>query len=350
MLSLQSPLTRIVDLAPGRIQATVQTWGPALKERQATPAKLVADPASPLSAEGVARLKLLSAGLAPLPFAEGRVSLAEPARRVAAALAHTLQPGGPMYVLEAPRHRIDAQIEPVLYGIGLLLAGVSSSSTSSDRALVRAANSIGQQHLNGMTTSFEIGQRRRIDEIQRKRAEEVKRYKQDLEEVLPKLDAARSALSKLGLDLDGKPLEVHDHAADNTTRTAFAAVVCPRIEVKGNSKLKDAVQGHEHMLGQPMPLSETGDLPARRSALLAEFPYAANVVDFVLSDLVSKPTVQIRPVLLTGSPGNGKTHFARRLAFHLACTSGRSIARDQMVRSSQVQTGVGIPPNRATHS
>jgi ATP-dependent Lon protease len=70
------------------------------------------------------------------------------------------------------------------------------------------------------------------------------------------------------------------------------------------------------MLAQPMPLAPTGDLPGRRKALLAEFPYALDVIDFVLGDLTSKPTVTIRPVLLTGTPGSGKTHFARRFAHH----------------------------------
>jgi ATP-dependent Lon protease len=57
-----------------------------------------------------------------------------------------------------------------------------------------------------------------------------------------------------------------------------------------------------------------GDLRARRRQLIAEFPWAVEVVDFVLGDLVNRQTVTIRPVLLTGTPGSGKTHFARRFA------------------------------------
>ncbi|MCK1677108.1 AAA family ATPase [Bradyrhizobium sp. 150] len=46
---------------------------------------------------------------------------------------------------------------------------------------------------------------------------------------------------------------------------------------------------------------------------MAEFSYAANVVDFVLSDLVGRPTVAFRPLLMVGPPGSGKTRFAQRL-------------------------------------
>jgi ATP-dependent Lon protease len=76
------------------------------------------------------------------------------------------------------------------------------------------------------------------------------------------------------------------------------------------------IVGHEHMLGNPVELVPTLHLPRRRASLIAEFPYAVDVIDFILGDLVSKPTVTIRPVLLTGTPGSGKTHFARRFAHH----------------------------------
>ncbi len=261
-------------------------------------------------------MRLLSAGVAPLPFAERRLSLAEPARRVAVALAGALQPSGPVQALEAARHHIDAQLEPVLFGIGLLLAGVERPAAAHERALVRAASHLGQQFLAGTSTSFEIGQRRRIDQVQRKRAAQVKALQDDLATLLPRLDLARGALSRLGLDEAGQPLprEVDDGGGAAEPSATLSLVVCPKLEVKTNTKTKEAVAGHEHMLGEALPLAPVGDLPARRRQLVGEFPWASEVVDFILGDLVSRQAVTIRPVLLTGTPGSGKSHFARRFA------------------------------------
>ncbi len=317
MLSLQAPLTRIVDLAPDRIGTAAAAWGPAIKEGQVTPAQVAADLAAPLSAEAIARLRLLSAGIAPLPLAEGRLSLLEPARRIAAALAGALQSAGPIQALDKPRHNVDAQLEPVLFGLGLLLAGVQTRSAGNDRSLVRAAHRLGQQHLNGTTASFELAQLRRVEAVQRRRASDVKIYKSELDEVLPKLETARMVLAKLGLNERGEPLDGNaDIDAPEHEASSLAVIVCPKLETKTNQKLREAVAGHEHLLGQPIARAPVGDLPARRKLLLAEFPWASDVVDFILGDLVSRRAVTIRPVLLTGNPGSGKSHFARRFAWH----------------------------------
>jgi ATP-dependent Lon protease len=50
-----------------------------------------------------------------------------------------------------------------------------------------------------------------------------------------------------------------------------------------------------------------------RDALLFEFPHASEVIDFALADLVGHATVRLRPLLLVGDPGGGKSRFARRL-------------------------------------
>ncbi len=68
------------------------------------------------------------------------------------------------------------------------------------------------------------------------------------------------------------------------------------------------------MLGKPIPLTPTIYLQRRRVTLIEEFPFAIDVIDFLLGDLVNRATVHDPAVLLTGAPGSGKTHFARRFA------------------------------------
>ena len=66
--------------------------------------------------------------------------------------------------------------------------------------------------------------------------------------------------------------------------------------------------------GRAWPLARVPDLAAAREVLGGEFPYAEAVVDAVLHDLVGRDYVHVRPLLLVGGPGSGKTRLARRLA------------------------------------
>lgn len=65
--------------------------------------------------------------------------------------------------------------------------------------------------------------------------------------------------------------------------------------------------------GKRWPLAPVPDLAAARATLVAEFPYAAGIIDAVLRDLAGRGWVFIRPVLIEGAPGSGKTRLARRL-------------------------------------
>lgn len=71
---------------------------------------------------------------------------------------------------------------------------------------------------------------------------------------------------------------------------------------------------YDHLIRKALPLSPIPDLNLVRGNLLEEFPYAASVIETVMRDLDGRENVYVRPTLLIGPPGAGKSHFARRLA------------------------------------
>ncbi|MGL3107039.1 AAA family ATPase [Bradyrhizobium sp. BR 1432] len=78
-------------------------------------------------------------------------------------------------------------------------------------------------------------------------------------------------------------------------------------------KLKDIIGPLKNVINTALPLVQTPSLHEARNALLFEFPYAGDVIDFALADLVGRTTVKFRPLLLRGDAGGGKSRFARRL-------------------------------------
>ncbi|MBB4427605.1 hypothetical protein GGD66_006188 [Bradyrhizobium sp. CIR48] len=80
-----------------------------------------------------------------------------------------------------------------------------------------------------------------------------------------------------------------------------------------NVKLKEILGPLKNVINTALPLVEVPPLHEARSVLQFEFPYAIDVIDFVLADLVGRTTVRLRPLLIVGEPGGGKSRFARRL-------------------------------------
>jgi ATP-dependent Lon protease len=81
-----------------------------------------------------------------------------------------------------------------------------------------------------------------------------------------------------------------------------------------NTRLKDLLPQFEGVINKALPLVAPPPLEEVRKALLFEFPYAQNIIDTVLADLIGRPTVLIRPILIYGEPGGGKSLLARRIA------------------------------------
>ena len=117
-----------------------------------------------------------------------------------------------------------------------------------------------------------------------------------------------------------------------------------------NTKLKDQLPQFEGVINKAVPLVVPPPLEEVRKALLFEFPYAQNVIDTVLADLIGRPTVLIRPILIWGEPGGGKSLLARRIAECLSMFCWRTDVRDPTVRFLEEPTAAGTPPNPAIRS
>jgi ATP-dependent Lon protease len=96
-----------------------------------------------------------------------------------------------------------------------------------------------------------------------------------------------------------------------------------------NMKLKDILGPMKSVINAALPLVEVPPLHQVRDTLIFEFPYASNAIDLALADLVGHATVRLRPLLLVGDPGGGKSRFARRLGEVL----GLSVWREDASRA-----------------
>jgi ATP-dependent Lon protease len=114
-----------------------------------------------------------------------------------------------------------------------------------------------------------------------------------------------------------------DKAADAGNPQAAAAVdiaedhilVCSMTDSDmKNPKMREVVTPLKAAINVALPLMPVPRLHDVRKQLLFEFPYAADVIDFALADLVGRRTVKLRPIVIWGEPGGGKSRFAHRLA------------------------------------
>lgn len=130
--------------------------------------------------------------------------------------------------------------------------------------------------------------------------------------------------------------EADENAAAAEQRAAAAAtevipkhhLVVARLsnEEMKNPKLKDILLPLKSVINTALPLVEVPPLHEVRNALVFEFPYAVSVIDFALADLVGRVTVRLRPLLLVGDPGGGKSRFVRRLGESLGISVWREDA------------------------
>lgn len=69
----------------------------------------------------------------------------------------------------------------------------------------------------------------------------------------------------------------------------------------------------QEFVGHSFPLVSAPDLAVAKALLLAEFPHLSSVIDIALGDMHDGSEVKVRPLLLIGKPGTGKSRLAVRL-------------------------------------
>jgi ATP-dependent Lon protease len=114
-------------------------------------------------------------------------------------------------------------------------------------------------------------------------------------------------------------------ANEKITGHSLVIVRLSEAEMK-NTKLKEVITPFTTIINEAVPLVEAPALQEVRKRLLLEFPYAADVIDFALTDLVGRATVRLRPILIVGDPGAGKSRFVRRLGEALSVSVWRTDA------------------------
>lgn len=137
---------------------------------------------------------------------------------------------------------------------------------------------------------------------------------------------AERAIDKAKADQASKSDPTSDAVALSGTHLVVARLGDEQMK---NIKLKEVIGPLKKVINVALPLVTVPPLHQVRDGLIAEFPYAANVIDFALADLVGRATVRLRPLLFVGDPGGGKSRFARRLGEML----GLSVWRTDVSRS-----------------
>jgi ATP-dependent Lon protease len=87
-------------------------------------------------------------------------------------------------------------------------------------------------------------------------------------------------------------------------------VVMPKDKA---TALKSEQSGFKDLLDVSVPLVVARDLDGVRTTVMTEYPHATTAIDLVLRDLREGEPVRLKPLLLTGPAGVGKSRLVRRL-------------------------------------
>lgn len=127
-----------------------------------------------------------------------------------------------------------------------------------------------------------------------------------------KIEARAASQNDKAEDADDQ-LAVRAHQSLATGPNQCVVARLSEREMKA-PRVKELLAQYDGVINKGLPLVVPPPLDKVHKALLFEFPYARNVIDTVLADLVGRPNVRVRPTLIWGEPGAGKSLLGRRIA------------------------------------
>lgn len=127
---------------------------------------------------------------------------------------------------------------------------------------------------------------------------------------------------KRGLPADDDPLPEPVDLGDDSAQGIPAPEAPPsRVvvpEMKKKPRLDSAAYAFWDIAGKPLPLVRfEGDLAEVSRELCERWPWAAEAIKTILMDVVGSQWIRLRPTLLLGGPGTGKSSLALAIARRL---------------------------------
>ncbi|MCK9918042.1 AAA family ATPase [Microbacteriaceae bacterium K1510] len=118
---------------------------------------------------------------------------------------------------------------------------------------------------------------------------------------------------------DGNAEQSPPSSATSAQAPAAAAphtvLVLPTVGgTRETSSGKEAIREFKAITGKHLPLVVAHDLAQARTTLREEFPHLHAAIDVLLAGLTNGEPIRLRPTLLVGDPGGGKSRLARRVA------------------------------------
>ena len=126
----------------------------------------------------------------------------------------------------------------------------------------------------------------------------------------------RDALLKAATEAADDDIEQRLTPAERLLRRGPSAVLIEKMAATGNKDRAASRKPFERLKG-PLPLITRGNPGEHAAALRQGRPHLHSVIDTILTDLAPREVIRLRPTILVGPPGCGKTTLARAICGQL---------------------------------